>query len=100
MNGPERVRRDLAMQEAGYHARLNNRDVAALLDAYDRSMKALRGLVDVNESWNASVLKIIERPVGWADGYLDEARAVLAEADAPSTDREAVMRDLTKMEST
>jgi hypothetical protein len=39
---------------------------------------ALQHLIRVHETWNAAVETIIGRPPNWDDGYLDEARAVLA----------------------
>lgn len=46
MSGPEKVRTALAMQDAGYHAPFDYRDVAALLSAYDKAAKALRELYE------------------------------------------------------
>jgi hypothetical protein len=42
MSRPDRVRQALAMQDAGYHTRLDHRDVEALLMAYDEACTALR----------------------------------------------------------
>lgn len=43
----------------------------------DRLASALRKLVKINEEHNAACEKVIGRPVGWKDEYLDEARAAL-----------------------
>src|SRR5205809_571859 len=39
--------------------------------------EALKDLVHANEEWNAAVEKIVGRPNGWTDAYLDKARAAL-----------------------
>lgn len=44
--------------------------------------EALRGLVRINEEHNAACEKVLGRPVGWKDEYLDRARAELAAYDA------------------
>lgn len=46
-----------------------------------RLRTALRNLVDINEHHNEAISKIIHRPLDWTDGYLDEARAALAETE-------------------
>lgn len=42
---------------------------------------ALRRLVHANEEWNGAVQKIIGKPPGWSDAYLDAARAELAKLE-------------------
>lgn len=46
-------------------------NIAEILDV-------LGGLVKQHEEWNESVQKIIGRPVGWNDSYLDAARHILS----------------------
>lgn len=46
----------------------------------DALVEALKELVTVNEVWNRDVQAIIGRPPGWADTYLDKARAALKAA--------------------
>lgn len=53
---------------------LNTRPSA---DARDAVVVALRNLIAINEQHNAEVEKIIGRPLGWKDDYLNEARAAL-----------------------
>jgi hypothetical protein len=43
-----------------------------------RLRESLAGLVKANEEWNCSVEKIIGRPIGWFDTYLDAARDILS----------------------
>jgi hypothetical protein len=47
---------------------------------------ALTDLVKINEDHNAAIEKIIGRPPGWNDSYLDAARAALkgGETNPPS----------------
>jgi len=53
-------------------------NIAEMLDV-------LGGLVKQHEEWNESVQKIIGRPVGWNDSYLDTARHILANARLSNT---------------
>ncbi len=50
--------------------------------ATDEVVEVLRELVQINEQHNAAVEKVIGRPVGWRDSYLDRARALLAKLEA------------------
>lgn len=56
-------------------------NIAEILDV-------LGGLVKQHEEWNESVQKIIGRPVGWNDSYLDAARHILSNSviNKPSSD--------------
>jgi hypothetical protein len=51
-------------------------------------VKALAGLIKVNDEWNESVQQIIGRVPGWSGQYLDEARAALAAAREQPTQEE------------
>ena len=44
----------------------------------DALIKALEGLVKINEEHNAAMSSVIGKPVGWKDSYLDAARAAFA----------------------
>ena len=50
---------------------------------HDALVEALKGLVKVNEEWNASVREIVQQPDRplFSDEYLKKARAVLAAVD-------------------
>ena len=54
-------------------------DNLRLLDEIERLREALADLVECNDRWNASVQAVIGRVPNWTDGYLDAARAALAE---------------------
>ncbi len=47
-------------------------------DIVERLVEALEGLVQINESHNESISKIIGRPLGWKDEYLNASRSALA----------------------
>lgn len=49
--------------------------------ATDEVVGVLRELVQINEQHNAAVEKVIGRPVGWKDSYLDRARSLLAKLE-------------------
>lgn len=51
--------------------------IAKQVEEIERLRKALGGLVNVNEEWNAAVEETIGRPPHWTDAYLDAARAAL-----------------------
>lgn len=55
-------------------------EVARLRRHLTRVTTALADLVRINEEHNDAIAKIIKRPLGWKDAYLDDARAALVEA--------------------
>lgn len=46
--------------------------------AVEGLVKALEDLVKINEQHDDSISKIIGKPVGWKDNYLDNARSALS----------------------
>ncbi|MGB5905764.1 MAG: hypothetical protein WBH00_23235 [Xanthobacteraceae bacterium] len=52
-----------------------------LLSAAPDLLAALKGLVQVNETHNEAIAKVIGRPLTWKDDYLDAARAAIAKAE-------------------
>lgn len=51
--------------------------------------EALEGLVRINEQHNEEISKIIGRPIGWKDDYLNKARDTLARYRAAIAEQEA-----------
>ena len=47
------------------------------MDQIKQMRDALRKLIKINEVHNTEIEKIIGRPLGWTDSYLDEAREAL-----------------------
>lgn len=54
--------------------------ISKLEDLVENLVSALGILVVCNETHNKEIEKIIGRPLGWDDRYLDRARTVIAEA--------------------
>jgi hypothetical protein len=51
---------------------------AKLRSERDELVGALGGLVRINEEHNDAIAKVMGKPLGWKDDYLDQARAILS----------------------
>jgi len=47
-------------------------------DQNEKLREVLAGLVKSHEDWNDQIARVVGRPVGWTDSYLDAARHILS----------------------
>lgn len=72
--------RRLIVQVGGFADWREQEANARMIEALPDLLEALQDLVQINEKHNESISKIIGRPLGWKDTYLDKARAAIAKA--------------------
>lgn len=63
-------------------AEANAAFIVRACNSHAKLVKALERLVKINEEHNSAVEKVMGRPAGWNDSYLDAARKALNETKA------------------